>query len=52
LLRELIQECSRDRVPLCLQVLKTNPALGLYKRLGFTRTGEDQMYIQMERAPD
>jgi len=52
LLRELIRECSRDRVSLRLQVLKTNPALRLYERLGFTRTGEDQMYIQMERAPD
>ncbi|MGZ4889655.1 MAG: N-acetyltransferase family protein, partial [Candidatus Angelobacter sp.] len=41
LLRELIRECSRDRVPLRLQVLKTNPALRLYERLGFTRTGED-----------
>ncbi|HXA83801.1 MAG TPA: GNAT family N-acetyltransferase [Candidatus Dormibacteraeota bacterium] len=51
LLGELIQECSRDRVPLRLQVLKTNPALRLYERLGFTRTGEDQMYIQMERRP-
>src|SRR5438105_6455914 len=35
LLRELIRECSRDRVPLRLQVLKTNPALRLYERLGF-----------------
>jgi ribosomal protein S18 acetylase RimI-like enzyme len=52
LLRELIQECSRGCVPLRLQVLKTNPALRLYERLGFTRTGEDQMYIQMERRPD
>jgi ribosomal protein S18 acetylase RimI-like enzyme len=52
LLHVLIRECSRDRVPLRLQVLKTNPALRLYERLGFTRTGEDQMYIQMERRPD
>jgi ribosomal protein S18 acetylase RimI-like enzyme len=52
LIRELIQQCSRDRVPLHLQVLKANPALRLYERLGFTRTGEDQMYIQMERQPD
>jgi hypothetical protein len=38
-------------VPLRLQVLKTNPALSLYRRLGFATTGEDQMYIQMERQP-
>jgi ribosomal protein S18 acetylase RimI-like enzyme len=52
LIRELIQQCLCDRVPLRLQVLKTNPALRLYERLGFTRTGEDQMYVQMERQPD
>jgi ribosomal protein S18 acetylase RimI-like enzyme len=52
LLRGLIQECARDGAPMRLQVLKTNPALRLYERLGFTRTGEDQMYIQMERPPD
>jgi ribosomal protein S18 acetylase RimI-like enzyme len=49
LLRDLIQQCARKRVPLRLQVLKTNPALRLYQRLGFATTGEDQMYIQMER---
>ncbi len=52
LVRDLVQQCLRDRVPLRLQVLKANPALRLYERLGFTRTGEDQMYIQMERRPD
>ena len=51
LLRELIEKCTRTGVPLRLQVLKTNPALRLYQRLGFARTGEDQMYIQMERRP-
>jgi ribosomal protein S18 acetylase RimI-like enzyme len=52
LLCDLIQQCKRDSVPLKLQVLKNNPALRLYERLGFLRTGEDQMYIQMERRPD
>jgi len=51
LIRDLIQQCARKRVPLRLQVLKTNRALKLYQRLGFTTTGEDQMYIQMERQP-
>lgn len=51
LVRDLIQECDRNKLPLRLQVLKTNPALRLYERLGFTRTGEDQLYIQMERQP-
>jgi ribosomal protein S18 acetylase RimI-like enzyme len=52
LIRELIQQAARDGYPLRLQVLKNNPALRLYERLGFTRTGEDQMYVQMERRPD
>jgi ribosomal protein S18 acetylase RimI-like enzyme len=51
LLGELVQKCTHDGVPLRLQVLKTNPALKLYQRLGFAMTGEDQMYIQMERQP-
>lgn len=52
LVGDLIQQCARDGVPLRLQVLRTNPALQLYERLGFIRTGEDQMYLQMERRPD
>jgi ribosomal protein S18 acetylase RimI-like enzyme len=52
LVRELMQQCARDGVTLRLQVLKSNPALRLYERLGFIRTGEDQMYVQMERQPD
>src|SRR5215471_6682216 len=51
LVNDLIAECSRRGMTLKLQVLQTNPALRLYERLGFIRTGEDQMYIQMERRP-
>jgi ribosomal protein S18 acetylase RimI-like enzyme len=51
LLRELGRSCDRERVPLRLQVLKTNPARRIYERLGFEQTGEDQMYLQMERQP-
>jgi len=51
LLGGLIQKCTHAGVPLLLQVLKNNPALRLYQRLGFATTGEDQMYIQMERQP-
>jgi ribosomal protein S18 acetylase RimI-like enzyme len=49
LLRDLIEQCSRKNVSLCLQVLKTNPAVHLYLRLGFTQTSEDGMYFQMEK---
>jgi len=52
LVSELIEQCRRDGIPLKLQVLKTNPALRLYERLGFLQTGEDQMYIQMERRKE
>lgn len=51
LVLELIQQCKRDGATLRLQVLKTNPALRLYERLGFVRTGEDQLYLQMEHRP-
>lgn len=51
LIRQLIQQCDQQKLPLRLQVLKTNPALRLYERLGFIRTEEDQIYIQMERLP-
>ena len=51
LIRDLIAECSQARVRLRLQVLKTNPAAHLYQRLGFIKTGEDGMYVQMEKQP-
>jgi ribosomal protein S18 acetylase RimI-like enzyme len=49
LISELIAQSEKAGVPVRLQVLKTNPAQHLYVRLGFVKTGEDQMYIQMER---
>lgn len=49
LIRQLIQEAKGAGLPLRLQVLKTNPAARLYERLGFVKTGEDQMYWQMEK---
>jgi ribosomal protein S18 acetylase RimI-like enzyme len=52
LVRDLIQQCNQAKLPLRLQVLRTNPAQRLYERLGFIRTGEDQMYFQMEKKPD
>jgi ribosomal protein S18 acetylase RimI-like enzyme len=52
LIRDLIATCGQQRVRLRLQVLKTNPAARLYERLGFVRTGEDGMYLQMEKQPD
>lgn len=51
LLRELIMECDQQQLPIRLQVQKINPAQRLYGRLGFKKTGEDQMYFQMEKLP-
>lgn len=49
LIQVLIEECEAAGATLKLQVLKLNPALRLYRRLGFVMTGEDQVYMQMER---
>jgi hypothetical protein len=34
-----------------LQVLRGNPAIRLYQRLGFVQSGADPMYLQMEWVP-
>jgi ribosomal protein S18 acetylase RimI-like enzyme len=51
LIRELVQRCAQEGVPVSLQVLKTNPAARLYQRLGFVKTSEDEVYLQMEKRP-
>jgi len=49
LIRRLIVKCREESIALRLQVLRGNPALRLYNRLGFIETGADPVYIQMER---
>jgi ribosomal protein S18 acetylase RimI-like enzyme len=51
LVRTLIQQCGESGAVLRLQVLNTNPAQRLYTRLGFIKTGQDQIYTQMEVRP-
>ncbi|HEU4413451.1 MAG TPA: GNAT family N-acetyltransferase [Candidatus Angelobacter sp.] len=51
LIGQLVRECRAEKLPLRLQVLKANPAMKLYERLGFAKTGEDQVYVQMEKSP-
>lgn len=51
LVQQLIRQCGQEKLPLRLQVLRTNPALRLYERLGFIPIGGDQIYIEMERQP-
>jgi len=48
-LRDLISRSEKEKLPLRLQVLKSNPALHLYERLGFIKTADDGIYYQMER---
>lgn len=51
LIRALLADCAGCGAVLRLQVLRTNPALRLYQRLGFITTGEDQIYLRMESRP-
>jgi uncharacterized protein (DUF736 family) len=47
----IIVECAANGKPLGLHVTKLNLAARLYARLGFLKTGEDEMYNQMRWDP-
>jgi ribosomal protein S18 acetylase RimI-like enzyme len=47
LIKALVDEAHRKRVPMTLQVLKVNPARRLYERLGFSISGETATHYQM-----
>jgi ribosomal protein S18 acetylase RimI-like enzyme len=51
LLRRLQRECERERIALCLQVLTANPAMRLYRRLGFAEVSADLVYARLEWFP-
>jgi ribosomal protein S18 acetylase RimI-like enzyme len=51
LLRRLQRECERERIALCLQVLTANPAMRLYRRLGFEQVSADPVHARMEWLP-
>lgn len=48
LLRALMEEACDTGRPLRLQVLKGNPALRLYLRLGFSPAGDNGLYLKLE----
>jgi GNAT superfamily N-acetyltransferase len=51
LVSALIEESLQSGCPVTLTVLRTNPALTLYRRLGFTEAGGDEVHLVLERAP-
>ena len=51
LIQDLITEAGVARKPLRLHVLGTSPAVRLYERLGFCRTGDDGTYLEMMWIP-
>jgi ribosomal protein S18 acetylase RimI-like enzyme len=51
-MNSLIEEGTRGGQAMALAVVKTNPALRLYRRLGFRITHEDDRKFYMRRDPD
>lgn len=51
LIRKLLAEAAGARKAVRLHVLKTNPALRLYERLGFSRVSDQSMYFEMKSEP-
>ncbi|WP_373284643.1 GNAT family N-acetyltransferase [Kroppenstedtia guangzhouensis] len=52
LICRLINKARKKNVPVSLTVLKQNPAIRLYKRLGFSFTGETEIKYEMTVWPD
>lgn len=51
LIKELLEEANRTGRPVRLYVESFNPAMNLYKRLGFVKSGEISFYHEMTRQP-
>lgn len=52
LIRKLMNEAGALQKPLELSVFKSNPALRLYQRLGFSLVKDDGLYLIMRWYPD
>ena len=48
---DILSQSEERDLPVELQVFKINPAIALYKRLGFVPTGETNIHVQMRRSP-
>jgi ribosomal protein S18 acetylase RimI-like enzyme len=51
LLGALMEEGRRSGRAVTLDVLRTNPALDLYRRLGFQQVRADEVYVDLEYRP-
>lgn len=51
LLEPILAEATEREVPVVIHVERFNPALGLYRRLGFVPVAEDTVYLKLERPP-
>ena len=51
LIRQVIDNAHHEKKPVRLHVLKVNPAVGLYKRLGFRAISETDTHFVMEFLP-
>ncbi len=49
LVKTILDKADKEGLMAKLHVLKINPAVSLYKRLGYEVTGEDEIMYQMER---
>jgi ribosomal protein S18 acetylase RimI-like enzyme len=47
----ILRRLHKEGKKISLHVLKQNPAMHLYSRLGFVSVNEDSMYLQMEWSP-
>ena len=51
LIQDLMKEATAAGKPIELHVLVTSPAVRLYERLGFRRTGDEAAYLEMKWVP-
>ena len=51
LIQDLLDEAASAGKPVQLHVVATSPAVRLYERLGFCRTGDEAAYLEMKWVP-
>ncbi|MCA9922365.1 MAG: GNAT family N-acetyltransferase [Anaerolineales bacterium] len=52
LLKKVLDDANTAVLPVRIHVEHNNPAMKLYRRLGFRRIGDEGVYFLMERVPD